>query len=300
MARVTNYFGISGMVPFVDVHVDRDNQIYLDPSAIRNDRSPRGVAANNRLTTLFEKVVAGARSGDRQQQIAGRELLQHLHEPNETRLGMSIGQPRGRAFGDKLAEEFWQELRINPACRDAAISRLEDTRLCLDNVGDDRISDMTTRIIFDVLAEFTIEMMVTYPSLNAGATKAASEVWVPAAGRWQSRNFELPFAEGKQLLLVPLHWVSKWTLMYPEQFYNLYATQAVQDERTTVDRNGRKSRPQKKAIKLEYPERKPLNSNKAAEYKSEQGRDLIGEYRSQVDINFEALTAEEINERIGD
>lgn len=300
MTRVTDYFGISGDVPFANVHVDRDNGIYLDPSAIRNDHSVRGVAANNRLTTLFEKVVAAARSNDPQEHIVGRELLQHLHEPNETRLGMSRGQPRGRAFGDKLAEEFWHELRINPACRDAAIRRLEDTRLCLENVGNDRISDMTTRIVFEVLAEFTTEMMTAYPALNAGATTAATDVWVPDAGRWKSRNLTLPFADGKQLLLVPLPWISKWTLMYPDQFYNLYATQVIQDERTTLDKKGRRRRPPKKAIKQEHPEKKPLNSGKAAEYLTDHNRDLIGEYRSEVDMRFQALTAEEINERIGE
>lgn len=302
MPRVTEYFGINGDVPFVDVHVDRDNDIYIDPNAIRNDHSPRGAAANNCLTTLFVRVVTAARSNDPQEHTIGRELLRHLHEPNETRLGMSKGEPRGRAFGDKLAEEFWQELRVNPACRDAAIRRLEDTRLCLENVGNDRISDMTTRIIFEVLAEFTAEMMTTYPALNAGATTADSDVWVPVAGQWQSRGFTLPFATNKQLLLVPLHWVSKWTLMYPEQFYNLYSTQVVQDERSTFNEKGRRvGGPSKAAIKKQNPDKKPLNSTKAAEYiTAADSRDLIGEYRSKVDNEFEPLTGEAINERIGD
>ncbi|MCV7230643.1 hypothetical protein [Mycolicibacterium komossense] len=301
MARVTEYFGINSDVPFVDVHVDRDNDIYLDPSAIRNDQSPLGAAANNRLTTLFERVVAAARSNTPQEHAIGRELLRHLHEPNETRLGMSVGEPRGRAFGDKLAEEFWQELRVNPACQDAAIRRLEDTRLCLKFVGNDRISDMTTRIIFDVLAKFTTDMMTAYPALKAGAQTAESDVWVPDEGQWQGRTITLPFATNKQLLLVPQPWVSKWTLMYPDQFYNLYSTQAIQDEQTTFNEKGRRVKPSKEAIKKQNPDKKPLNSAKAAEYiTAADGRDLIGEYRSKVDIEFEPLTAEAINERIGD
>jgi hypothetical protein len=39
--------------------------------------------------------------------------------------------------------QFWDELTQNEACRRAAIERLEDTRLFLAMVGDDRVSDMT-------------------------------------------------------------------------------------------------------------------------------------------------------------
>ena len=167
MTTVTEHYGISGEVPFLDVHVDRDNLVFLDPSAIRNDHSPRGRAAYGQLRTLFTEVVTAARSNDAADHARGRELLRHMHEPNETRMGMSQGGAHGKGFGNELSDNFWDELRANPACQNAVLERLEDTRVFLGHVGDDRISDMTTRIIFNVLAEFTQEMMDMYPALRA-------------------------------------------------------------------------------------------------------------------------------------
>ena len=34
--RITEHYLIHADVPFLDVHLDHDNQLFLDPSAIRN------------------------------------------------------------------------------------------------------------------------------------------------------------------------------------------------------------------------------------------------------------------------
>ena len=36
MTRISGHYRLSGELPFVDLHVDRDNKLFLDPSAIRN------------------------------------------------------------------------------------------------------------------------------------------------------------------------------------------------------------------------------------------------------------------------
>lgn len=296
MARVTEKYGIGGNVPFVDVHVERDNRIFLDPSAIRNDHSARGRAAYSQLTTMFSQVAEAARSSNPADHAVGRELLLHLHEPNETRLGMSTYGLRGRGFGEDLSTKFWDELRANPACRHAVLTRLEDTRVFVDYVGDDRISDMTTRIVFNVLADFTAEMMETYPALGAGASTARSDVWSNESG-WHGRNLELPDIAGKQLLLVPRHWVYWRTLMEPIQFYNRYSTQVIQDETAVAIGKGKRRVTSKKKIKEDHPYVRPLNNEKAVEYKEDHNRDLVSEYRTFVDTNFQAMADDDISKR---
>ncbi|WP_153995395.1 hypothetical protein [Mycobacteroides abscessus] len=296
MARVTEQYGIDGDVPFVNVHVERDNLVFVDPSAIRNDHSSRGRAAYGQLQTMFGQVVDAARSNKPAEHAAGRELLKHLHEPNETRLGMSVHGLKGRGFGEELSSRFWDELRVNRACRHAALNRLEDTRIFLEHVGNDRISDMTTRIIFNVLADFTAEMMECYPALHAGSSTADSDTWSNDIG-WQKRPFELPHIAGKQLLLVPRNWVYWRTLMEPVQFYNRFSTQVIQDESAVRDKEGKIKKKPKQNIKREHPLVRPLNNDKAVEYKEKHGRDLVGEYRSFVDNTFEAMSPEDIASR---
>lgn len=297
MARITEQYGIDGDVPFVNIHVERDNRVFVDPSAIRNDHSSRGRAAYGQLMTMFGQVVEAARSSNPADHAVGRQLLRHLHEPNETRLGMSTYGLRGRGFGDELSTQFWDELHTNPACQHAVLNRLEDTRVFVDYVGDDRISDMTTRIVFNVLADFTAEMMETYPTLRAGATTAESDVWSNNSG-WQSRSFELPHIAGKQLLLVPRNWVYWRTLMEPVQFYNRFSTQVIQDETATTDNRG-KRRATSRTIKQQHPYVRPLNNEKAVEYKEEHNRDLVREYRTFVDTAFDPMSEDAISKRTG-
>lgn len=298
MSRVTEHYGIDGPVPFVNVHVERDSPIFLDPSAIRNDPSPRGVGAYGQLRTMFSQVVEAARSSNPHDHQVGRQLLNHLHEPNETRLGLSIGGSHGRGFAYELETQFWDALRANPSCQHAVLNRVEDTRLYVDYVGDDRISDMTTRIIFNVLADFTTEMMSIYPALNAGATTAKTDTWSDTAG-WQLRDFELPHCAGKQLLLVPREWVYWRTLMDPIQFYNRYSTQVIQDETATYSEKGKRHAASKASIKQANPHIRTLNNDKAVEYKAEHGRDLTEEYRNWIDFNFAAMTTEDISKKSG-
>ncbi|MGU3502992.1 hypothetical protein [Mycobacterium sp. C31M] len=297
MTTVTEHYGISGEVPFLNVHVDRDNLIFLDPSAIRNDHSPRGRAAYAQLQSMFTRVVEAARSSDPKDHARGRLLLRHMHEPNETRLGMSQFGANGKGFGDELSDQFWDELRANPACQAAVLERLEDTRVFLAYVGNDRISDMTTRIIFNVLADFTAEMMDTYPALRAGATTAVSDVWTDGS-EWKTQSFTLPHCAGKQLLLVPREWVFWRTLMEPVQFYNRFATQVLQDESVTVDDKGKRRAKSKRSIKQDNPLVRPLNNQKAVEYKAEHDRDLCREYRGYIDMSFQPMTADEAARRM--
>lgn len=292
MTTVTEHYGIDGEVPFLNVHVDRDNLIFLDPSAIRNDHSPRGRAAYAQLRSMFTEVVAAARSNDAADHARGRQLLRHMHEPNETRLGMSQFGANGKGFGDELSDLFWDELRANPACQHAVLERLEDTRIFLGHVGDDRISDMTTRIIFNILADFTGEMMERFPVLRAGATTAQNDVWVNDS-EWQNQSFTLPHCAGKQLLLVPREWVFWRTLMEPVQFYNRFATQVMQEESASVDGKGKRRVKSKRSIKKDNPLVRPLNNAKAVEYKEDHDRDLCREYRGYVDMNFQPMSAYE-------
>ncbi len=298
MSHVTTHYGITGPVPFVNVRVDQDIPIFVDPSAIRNDKSLRGRAAYSQLQAMFAQVVEAAKSTNPMTQAAGRQLLTHLHEPNETRLGLSAAGSRGKGFGHDLETQFWSALRTNSACQNAVVHQLEDTRLYLDHVGDDRISDMTTRIVFNVLAEFTTEMMDTYPTLGVGATKARMDTWTNETG-WKSTEFELPYCAGRQLLLVPDRWVYWRTLMDPVQFYNRFSTQVIQDESAAIDGKGKRHVLSKKSIKEANPAIRPLNNSKAVEYKVAHSRDLTEEYRSWIDANYEVIAPEQLSKRTG-
>jgi hypothetical protein len=296
MTTVAQHYGLVGELPFLNVHLERDNRLFLDPSAIRNSSTVEAAAARQRLTGYFGEVVRCATSLDPADHFVGEALLQQLHEPNETRLGMSAGKVAGRGLGEGLSELLWEELRVNPACREAALRHLEDLPVFIKGVGPDLVSDLTTRVVFDVLVDFTQRMTIAYPSLAEDQTKVSGLVWDITSG-WTPQVFELPQVEGHPLLLVPKGWVFWRSVMDPEAFYNRHATRTVQEERTTLTADGRVDKPSKKALNAEFPDIKGLNNQQAVRYIRD-GIDLVQRYRTEVDTEFQPLSDTELDTRM--
>lgn len=295
--RVTQLFAIQGPVPFVDVDVDNDNRLFLDPSAIRNATDSLGRRAHHQLMSFFTEVLRCRASTSPVDHAKGRSLLQQLHEPSETRLGMAATGVAGHGFGDELGDRLWDELAANRACQAAAMTRLEDLRLFVDGVGNDLISDLTTRVVFDVLVDFTQQMTSAYPALAQHVTSEVVDTWDSTSQSWTPTSITLPLVSGRQLLLVPKGWVYWRALMDPFVFYNRFGTETVQQERSTYDQQGRRVGPSKAALKTEFKHVRGLNNQQAALYRQRDDRDLVAEYRHWVDEDFTPLDDDELLRR---
>lgn len=298
--KVTDYYGISPPVPFVDVHVDVDNRLFLDPSAIRN-HATGGLAmrAHTCLVSFFTEVLRCRRSGNTADLSKGEAMLWDLHEPNETRLGMSRAGVAGHAFGEDLGSRLWQELDVNSACRTAAVSRLEDVALFIKGVGPDLISDLATRIIYDVLVDFTHQMIAAFPALGASTDTVQVRRYdaSPGSMNWVPATFTLPACTPHPLLLVPKEWVYWRLIMNPPAFYNRHSTRVVQEERTSFDLDGKPMKPSKEVIKEEFPDIKELNSDETAR-QLDGGTNLVSTYRLEVDGEYQPLADGEIATRM--
>lgn len=296
MARVTAEYAISGPVPFLDVNLETDNELYIDPSVLRNHGGdPMKKRAHGLVTSFFQEVLRCRGSSAASDTSKGEELLKRLHEPNETRLGLSANKVQGHGFGDQLASRLWDTLRTNPACRAAALTQLEDVPLFIDKVGNDLVSDLTTRVTFEVLADFTQQMMTAFPALARTVTTETSPVWNPSTLQWDDVVIQLPYVEGHQLLLIPKNWIFWRLLMTSEQFYNRHATRTVQEEQTAYDSRGKALQPSKQSIIKANPDRKELNNRQAVKYKDD---NLVNEYRAWIDSEYEPLDDDEIEYRL--
>jgi len=293
---VTQAFGLPTPTPFLDVFVDTDTPFVLDPSAVRNSRHPLASKAQDYLRSFFTEVLRCRDSAVQADQLRGRQLLEALHEPNETRLGLTEDGSQGKAFGPEMGRRLWEELQTL-ICRSAALSRLEDLPLFVPGVGKDLTSDLTTRVIFAVLIEYTQEMMKVYPSLAASAVTLPVRLWDPLNLEWYEKDVCLPFAFGKQLLVIPLEWTNGDVRMAPIPFYNHKATQTLQIEQT-VTHNGVKMKPSKRQLRKQNPDVKKLNSTQTVTYLQDYERNLVQEFREDVDRSYEAMTAEKAALRI--
>ncbi|MDK3255261.1 hypothetical protein [Blastococcus capsensis] len=298
MTRITAHFGINGPVPFLDVDVHQDNKLFLDPSAIRHAGGPMARRAHGLVLEFFREVMRCRTSPNRADREKGLALLQRLHEPNETRLGMSKAGSAGHAFGDELGSILWDVLDQPVFTADPIARRLEDLPLFVDRVGDDLVSDLTTRIVFEVLADFTAQQCALHPALAASVVTRDIDLWDIGSNDWVTRPVQLPWVAPHQLLLVPKEWVFWRMIMDPTAFYNHFGTGTVQMERTTTNLQGRKVAPSKESLKKEFPHVKELNIRQTVKYAHEEHRDLVAEYRDRVDAEFTYLVDDEIARRL--
>ena len=278
---VTEAFGLASPVPFIDVHVEKDNPFVIDPSRIRNGTDHYSLIAHGLLVDFFTEVLRCRLSESPSDQARGVGLLMRLNEPNETRFGYTVSGSRGHGFGPELGEELWNALE-SEVVRTKALTRLEELPIMLHRVGGDLISDMTTRIIFTVLVEFTTEMMEVFGGeLASSAVERNIYLWDAALG-WIERPVRLPFHSGRQLLLVPSSWTGLRLLMEPRPFYNRFATETLQEELTVYDASGRPSAPQKRQLKAENRDVKSLNVAQTVKWIG-RGQNLLRMYRADAD-----------------
>ncbi|MBM4490615.1 hypothetical protein GS471_22010 [Rhodococcus hoagii] len=169
MAPITVHYGITGPVPFLDVDTTVDNKWFVDPHAIRlhGDVDPFAEKANKCTETFFDEVLHCMSHGTPQR---GLRLLQRFVEPWETRLGLAKSGFSGHGGAEDVGSWIWQALNndIYALIAVGKLKQIEDLPLFIEGIDKDITSDITTRIIFEALADFTAHMIDTYPQFKSG------------------------------------------------------------------------------------------------------------------------------------
>ncbi|MGB3593635.1 MAG: hypothetical protein WA994_05660 [Ornithinimicrobium sp.] len=202
MARVTQYFGLQlgqGDVDFVDVDVDGDVPVYIDPTAIRNQQGEWAEECILLLGSFFKELLGAIKQNDTSRL---ESLIFPLVEPNETHLGDSSGKSRGRSLGSKSkAQELISTLQKSKAVASGFLTDLEDTALMVDGIDKDIISDITTCVIRRQLIDYT-QQQARFHNI-AMQVQHSGPMWNRETLEWESSLLKLPRAADDKLLLVP-------------------------------------------------------------------------------------------------
>lgn len=304
--RVAERFGITGPVEFVDVHVEKDNRLYVDPSAIRNgakagDPWSRGAYAT--LVGFFDALLGHIRTPATHG--AGRAMLTEFHEPKETRLGMSASGFDGSGAARELGERIWEAIVTNPLCllQVPILRRVEHLPLFVDGINNDRVSDLTSRIIFANLVDFTRDQMRKHPQIAPGPPREY-QVWDSMTNTWSTAVFSLPdagTAKVQPLLLVPKRAVYYGLRMNPTGYWNVPVLGAVQASEAVRRRDGRVDKPTKKRLKERetLEDIRPTNQRWTEREWELNHEDLLQRYEEYIDQGFDPLDDDEIARRLG-
>ncbi len=245
MTTVTDYFGISGDVEFVDVNVHEDNRLFLDPFAIRQGLGPAefAAAANACTQTFFDEVTSCVVSTTPTRRLHGQRLLQRFEEPRETRLGMSRQGFNGHGGAEGVGTTIWNVLTgdADALVEVGVLKQIEDMPLFVPGVGGDITSDLTTRLIFEPLADFTRNTVLRIPALGgrSGVKNFSRQVWDVPTRSWVMKVVPLPTVDGKPLLLVPKGWVRHSLTLTAGRFYETTVLSHVQIHTAVRSRTGR-------------------------------------------------------------
>ena len=255
--RVSEFFSIDMKQPsldFVDVDVHNDVKLFVDPRAFLAFHSDWGTECIALIRDFFSVLLQAVH---RNKKRTGLYLLKALHEPNETKLGLSRKGSRGRAVGEKRAIAIWDSLRGSEAVHRGIVNDLEDASLMVPNIRSDIISDITTNIVREPLIEYTQAVCQLY-GIPLQQDIPSGLLWNPKTNSWSSNFVHLPIVDDKKIILVPKAIIRYQPTYNPEEYYRHYLLEDMaQDELSRNSalvellKNGRR-RVTKKALIRKY------------------------------------------------
>lgn len=291
MAPITSRYGITGPVPFLDVDIACDNKWFVDPRAIRlHPRAdPFAVKANECTETFFDEVLDCVLRRDSRR---GLWLLQRFPEPWETRLGLAKSGFRGHGGAEEVGTWIWRALNENLGALISVgrLKQIEELPLFVEGIDKDITSDVTTRIIFEALADFTTHMVDQYPEFTSGVHRVGTsnyQVWDPTTRDWMIKSFELPMVGDKPLLLVPKGWARRTLLMSAPRYYGTKVLGYVQLERAVRLSTGKLIKTPKDRLMTEPGLGRGRVTNLTVTCRAnENNDDLIAEFKRFVDMKW--------------
>ena len=295
--RFSEYFNLNKTQPyldFVDIPLDTDLPVFLDPTAIKSLQTNWGIELSSLLQLFFETVLKLIREGnDTKAQI----LLSSLNERNEFHLGYSVGKSRGHGFGSMSAKSVWNELSNSNAAVTGLLKDLEDSALMIPGIGTDMISDAVCNIIRGPLIKYT-QNICSYYGIPLTDDVASGPSWNPHKEKWEESFVPLPMTKYGKVILVPKILVRHRITYNYDEYYRHYILPQMQHEHIEahsplieVLRDGRE-RVTKKSLIKKY------GFDKLAVVDQTKTRpEILQDYKDEKEsLNLKPLTQEDFSE----
>lgn len=258
MATFSETFGFptaQASLDFMDIELTRDVPLYIDPYAIQIRQDEWSDACGDNIRSFFQQLMDALRADD---QARSNHLLSHLHEPNETHLGQSIGMPSGRGVGDFKAAQLAEALVRSRAFQTGMLHDISEAELFIRGVGRDTISDLTTNLVRGQLAEYTAAQCALHGVAVRGVGNIGP-IWNPVRADWESQLLQLPVHRNRAILLVPKFSVRQNLSLDSQEFWNHHMIEFLKQEYLDVGgalvrtlRSGER-RVTKKDVKQRHP-----------------------------------------------
>lgn len=258
---------------FVDVAVNDDNLLFIDPCLIERWDDAWAIKAMKYINSYFDTLLNAYSMCNRKDM---RSLLSHAGEQNATRLGYGKGDNGKGNTAEGLLKIFQPLEQLISLIK--TIGKPEDLPLLLPGFAKDGMSDLLTNILHECLNEFTMEQMHKY-DIQSNGTKTFY-TWDMHSGKWKNVEKPVYFVNGKELLLVPKNIVRKQYLFGVNQYFTRIILTRMIDEGGCRDADG-KAIPKKEIIKSKRHSGKYWQYDEAIKYTVE-NNDALDEYHRKL------------------
>lgn len=193
---------------FVDIRLDTDNRIFIDPVVLENATDEWSTNANKCVQSFFDCLFSTLKNGQ------SNKLFEHAHEQNATKLGYGNGQNGKGKTANGLENALSELKRLVHTI--PSISKGEDIPVLVEGFAEDCMSDLLTNILHEQLNEFTAQQMKARGILSSG--QKTFWTWDMSNNAWIQITKESWSYRGKELLMVPKRIVRKNYLFKAHQY----------------------------------------------------------------------------------
>jgi hypothetical protein len=218
MPKFSKYFKLNRTqheLDFVDVNNEQDTPVYVDPYAIQIRTDIWAERASETIRSFFLCLLQSLREEDLS---IANELMSNFQEPKETFLGVSKGIPKGRGVGTAQAAQLTDAVKRSRAFKTGLLEDLSEMALYVEGIDRDKISDLTTNLIRDLLVEYTQQQCDLFGIPTTQYSSPPS--WDTKNKNWQSRYVNLPRIDRYPVLLIPKYVVRRSLTINSQDFYN--------------------------------------------------------------------------------
>ncbi|EAD2801160.1 hypothetical protein LGQ25_000371 [Listeria monocytogenes] len=274
---------------FVDIRLWTDQELFIDPSLIMRAQHKENQKGNKEMdyatrahkslqsffSTFFEifkdihpsKLIKGKDQGakgiNRDEKIFN--LLKYSAENNALRLGYTVGKSKGTGCSPEMIYDFFANMKFKHPKMLDFIKEPFHTSGFINEIGEDRSTDLTVSIILDVLCDFTLFICNKY-AIPTEKFQQFRNYWDPNEKMWKTRDYDLPIDEkGDAIVLVPKSFVTK-EFRYNANYVlkNYILVEKLDELKTQYPSKEWNKKDALKKIRLEHPD--SFNKDLVLEY----------------------------------
>jgi hypothetical protein len=208
-------------VDFVIPFIDEDIPFYIDPFLLWKSPSQQDNSLHLSLINSFNYLGNQFLKGN----TDTLNTLINSSECNEIGLGTSKSKT-GKKIGIKAATEILSLYKDIPQISKSGFTHFEEIQLFVDNIAEDRISDITANFVKSFLIDFTIEQCEKH---SIPIQSVEIECFDNKINKFQKEQVSLPVNPntGLPLLLVPKRWLRHTTYINYNNYYKEYYTAKI-------------------------------------------------------------------------